>query len=407
MLSALTKQRVIPIFLIILIVFITWQTQTIDAVRSRIDKHRQGTAPVPVEPLGGEPVAPLIWSGATKFVPENTTQKITRPSYLEVDDSTTPYVKEKLAYVIWLSGAGVKGDDIDHDNYFIAVRILVWQLLHVKETKTKHDVVVMVPPTVSKVRCDRLTKDGAIVYPVEFLPGADAEWLKIEEHRWDEIFTKLRVLEMTQYNRILLLDGDSMVRAPLDPVFDDPHAKLLKTKDPKDVGYEAQPGEAPLPETYLLISGSEVWDSNHATPPTDESGLKKVGYFNAGFFMVAPSTAAFNYYKSFLGIPGRFDPKYQEQNLLNKAHEWKSPMPWREFKYIWNTRCPNEKDFEQGLVSMHEKWWDQPYIHDNQKVKDWLVARRWEMQGYYNAQDELAATSSTSAKSSKPSSKSS
>jgi alpha-N-acetylglucosamine transferase len=106
---------------------------------------------------------------------------------------------------------------------------------------------------------------------------------------------------------------------------------------------------------------------------------------NAGFFMLAPSIPAFKFYTSFLSIPNSFDPILPEQNLINLAHKWSGPMPWREVAYTWNVRCPNENDFKQSVVSVHEKWWKQPYIYESQPVKDWLFSRRYEMKGWYDA----------------------
>ncbi|KAL5461983.1 hypothetical protein PMIN07_005077 [Paraphaeosphaeria minitans] len=78
-------------------------------------------------------------------------------------------------------------------------------------------------------------------------------------------------------------------------------------------------------------------------------------------------------------------PKVPEQNLLNHVHRWDGPMPWSEVDYKWNIRCQTENDFAKGLVSMHEKWWTQPYLYENQGVKDWLRRQRWEMKGWYDA----------------------
>ena len=79
--------------------------------------------------------------------------------------------------------------------------------------------------------------------------------------------TKLRVLQMTQYDRILMLDGDTLLRNPLDGVFDDPSAQIQKVVPPK--GYKPLEGEAPLPETYLMAGKSEVhcWHMQHDFPP--------------------------------------------------------------------------------------------------------------------------------------------
>ncbi|KAL5115571.1 hypothetical protein ACEQ8H_006547 [Pleosporales sp. CAS-2024a] len=296
-----------------------------------------------------------------------------------------PDGREKLAYVTFLSGTLDQNEDLEADNYFVAIRILVWQLLHNLDTRTKNiDVVVMVTPSVSQSRRTRLEKDGAIVYPVEFLRST-SRWAKAEDPRWDDVMTKLRVWEMTQYSRILVMDGDSMLLHPLDGIFNDPATKIQTTKQLDN--YTAIKGEAPLPPTYLLASLSEVWDSTHDFPPTHGTGLKKPGYMNAGFFLLAPSLAAFNHYKSFLEIPNSFDPKYPEQNLLNQVHAWGGPMPWKEVSYTWNIRCPSDNDIDKGLVSLHEKWWTHPYLYENQRTKDWMTSKRWEMKGFYDAYD--------------------
>jgi alpha-N-acetylglucosamine transferase len=294
---------------------------------------------------------------------------------------------EKLAYVTFFSGTLDQDEDLENDKYFVAIRILCWQLLHNLSTRTKNiDVVVMVTPSVSQSRRERLAKDGAIVYPVEFL-RAESRWVKADKERWADVMTKLRVWEMTQYSRILVMDGDSMLLRPLDGVFDDPAAQIKPTQHLDN--YTAIEGESPLPETYLLASLSEVWDSTHQFPPTDGTGLKKYGYLNAGFFMLAPSIAAFEHYRSFLEIPNSFDPKYPEQNLMNMVHKWGGPMPWQELSYTWNIRCPSDIDVEKGVVSVHEKWWEQPFIYGNDKTKDWLRSRPWEMKGWYTAYDQF------------------
>lgn len=221
-----------------------------------------------------------------------------------------PNGMEKLSYVTFLSGTLDQDEDLEADNYFDAIRILVWRLLHNLETHSMDiDFVVMVTPSVSQSRRNRLEKDGDIVYPVEFLRST-SRWVKAEDPRWDDVMTKLRVWEMTQYSRILVMDGDSMLVRPLDGIFDDPDTQIQTTQQIDN--YTAIKGKAPLPPTYLLASLSEVWDSTHEFPPTDGTGLKKYGYMNAAFFMLAPSIPAFEHYRSFVEIPNSFDPEYPE-----------------------------------------------------------------------------------------------
>lgn len=112
---------------------------------------------------------------------------------------------EKLAYVTWLSSTVAEKDDQDmsKDVYFIGTRILVWQLLHYEKTRARGiDVVVLVTPDVSEPRRERLQKDGAIVRPIEFVHGKNDAWLRPKEDRWNDIMSKLRVWEMTEYSRV-------------------------------------------------------------------------------------------------------------------------------------------------------------------------------------------------------------
>lgn len=189
---------------------------------------------------------------------------------------------EKLAYVILLSGTvdSTQGEDLENDVYFVATRILVWQLLHVPETRTKHDVIVLVTPTVSQSRRDRLEKDGVQVRPVEFVEISGSPWIKGEARQFDDLMTKFRAWQLTEYNRVLLFDSDSMVRKNMDKIFDEPLAQIQKSLTG---GFKPLEGQMKWPDKYLFAGGSEVWDSNHKFPPThDGGGLKYKGNMNAG-----------------------------------------------------------------------------------------------------------------------------
>jgi alpha-N-acetylglucosamine transferase len=351
--------------LLVILITISFHEPTVDAL-----KHKTGFGHQSPSTSIHVPIPPVNPDGASGF-----------------DDKGN----EKLAYVVLLSGTidSAQGDDLEKDLYFQATRILIWQFLHVPESRTKHDVIVMVTPTVTEHRRERLRKDGAIVVPVDLVKTPHDGWVHagIERPQWDDLMTKFRAWQLTQYNRVLLLDGDTQLRHSLDGVFDEPLAQIQQSlTDPK---FQPLEGQVKWPEKYLFAGGSEVWDSNHKYPPFHggDGGLKGKGNMNAGFIILHPDEKMFEYLTSFMEIKDSFDPQYNEQALLNKAFEWEGPMPWKEVGYTWNIRCPNENDFEKGLPSMHEKWWEQPYIYDNQKVKDWLLAQRWEMKGWYTGHE--------------------
>lgn len=64
-------------------------------------------------------------------------------------------------------------------------------------------------------------------------------------------------------------------------------------------------------------------------------------------------------------------------------------MPRQEVAYTWNIRRSSDNDIDKGLVSLHEKWWTQPYLYENQRTKDWSKSKRWEMKGLYDAYDRF------------------
>ncbi|KAI9157886.1 hypothetical protein HJFPF1_05870 [Paramyrothecium foliicola] len=316
---------------------------------------------------------------------------IHRPEYLPAhnDSAATSTSTDRFAYVTFLTSTVDGGsEDLDADVYFIATRILVWQLLHDHDTKTSgHDVIVLVGPDVTESRCERLRKDGATVRSVALLHGHDDAWVVPKYSRWQDVMAKLRVWEMEEYSRILMLDGDMLLQAPLDGVFDDPGAVLLRTKP--DIGRKDD--EPELPQEYLLASLGEVDTDDHSWPPKQwehgwRSDVKEPGFFNAGFFILKPDKKMLQYFVALLDLKGRFDPKYPEQNLLNYAYRWDGAMPWREIDYTWNIRWATEDDLDGGAVSLHEKWWENPRSGSS-RVKDFLLSKRWAMEEYYKIHD--------------------
>jgi alpha-N-acetylglucosamine transferase len=295
---------------------------------------------------------------------------------------------EKIAYALLMSDAADQSEDLENDHYFVAARIVIWQLLHNPSTKTTNgaDVFVMVTPGVSESRIARLKKDGVQVRPVEVVHAPGDHWIVPDAPRLRDMMAKIRLWEMVEYSRILFLDSDFVLRSSLDGVFNDPRTQRVRTLDKETSNYTQLEGEAPLPATYLLASLPETSDSNHDFPPTN---INTPEYMNGGFFMLAPDLVMFEHFKSIMNIENSFNQKYMEQSLINYVHRKEGPMPWIETQEQWCIRYPNENDFEKGLVSMHEKWWEQLYIYDNEKVKDFLKSVRWEMKGWYDGRESI------------------
>jgi alpha-N-acetylglucosamine transferase len=290
--------------------------------------------------------------------------------------------KRKLAYMTLLTATMNEPENPSDDHYFMATRILGYQLMHQPTTKTQRDIpfVVLVTKDVKQDRRDLLIKDGAKVLQVENVE-VDTTWIHGEMPQWKDLMTKLRAWELTSYDLVAFLDGDFILNRCMDGMFDD---AAVTTQAQLATSNTTPDDEGKLPNTYLFTTMAEA-NPIHAYPPTAENnGYKDPNYFNAGFFLFRPDVVLFEHFKAILSIPHRFDPKYMEQNLLNYAFRRDGQMPWTNINdESWHIRFPSKKDKEAGVASMHDKWWAAQIDHSLQPYYDSI---RWRMEGFYEVQ---------------------
>lgn len=201
----------------------------------------------------------FIYTPLPEGYPENVqavTDKVWRPPASHNQQSFQLQelrdIKSKNAFVTLMAQEPESPMD---DHYFLATRLLTYQLVHAPETKSSIPLVIMVTKFVSEKKRNRLRKDGAIVVEVEDLR---AEWIyKSQFHnpRYGDVMTKLRAWELTQFELLCFIDIDMVVTAPLDGVFNDPAVKLQTTKKNPDF---IKADEAPHPPQYLFAATREV-----------------------------------------------------------------------------------------------------------------------------------------------------
>jgi alpha-N-acetylglucosamine transferase len=285
---------------------------------------------------------------------------------------TPTSIVQKHAYATFYSTRS-ENDTID-DPYFTATRVLTYQLLYRPETRTRKNIpfLVIVPPHVSERKRKVLRDEGATVVVVDYLlpntwkpdPG---------EKRWIDQFTKLRLFEQTQYERIAFMDNDMLVTKPLDDIFDE--KEVADPVVPINVT-ELREDEAALPAKYVLAAVTDNWGAggeNHPAAVTEGSQL------NGGFFVLQPSVQLFTYYKSVLEHPTHFNTAFMEMGLLNYAHRRNGNMPWAVLTPgKWNNNWPALLDLQHGSATLHDKFWDP-------SNKGWidreLVEMWWRVQG--------------------------
>lgn len=289
-----------------------------------------------------------------------------------------------LAYMTFFSATITDStdEDLTHDNYFMATRILGYRLMHDPETKTTRDIpfVVLVTENIPEQKRERLRRDGATVIEVPFL-SSKTGWIEdgAGDAAWKDLLAKLRAWEQLQYKRILFLDGDMIINKRMDGIFDEHESKL---KAPVE-GPDTQDFEAQLSEPYLLATMPETAPfHNHL--PFEDGDFKDLEYFNAGFFMLAPSMEMFDYYQRYLDEDHCFDPIYVEQNLLNYAHRRNGSAPWQHLSIDWNVRFPQLEDLEKGAVSFHDKFWN---AQMDGRLQPYYNSLRWRMEAFYELWD--------------------
>lgn len=263
----------------------------------------------------------------------------------------------KYAIATFLSGGSLSSDEKskdEYDNYYHGARVLAYQLLHANATRSSTPIpfLVLVTSNVSQRKRQQLTLDGATVVEVADVPLR--WWIKTGVTRWADQFTKLRIFQMVQYDRVLFVDADTLLTGPLDGIFVTPEART-----PKPTLFDARPKEVkademPLPVEYIFAARSDnalAGERDHPFLPN------KTSVFSAGFWIAAPSNAMFDYLMSVMGHYRRFNPHTMEQSLLNYAFRREGTMPWLELEYNWSATWPSEKDVKGGVVSLHEKFW--------------------------------------------------
>jgi alpha-N-acetylglucosamine transferase len=217
-------------------------------------------------------------------------------------------------------------DEIDdEDGYYLGTRVLAYQLLHSRSAGTNSSIpfIVLCTEDVLKRKRARLEKDGAIIRVVDRL---NADWVHPGSARWADVLAKLRLFEMTEWSKILFIDADHLVTARLDGVFYDEATLTQPTlANPEAV----RDDESALPRTYMLATHADFFGYEHPYPPPQDAS-----YLNCGFFVFSPSKVLFSYYASLLSLPGRFDPGFPEQNLLNYAHRREGNMPWKALVWV-------------------------------------------------------------------------
>ena len=313
----------------------------------------------------------LISTTAWVYLPDLLFHPTLDLDYGIVPDLTA---SSRLAIATFLSGDPDVADT--NDDYFRAARLMTYQLRHAPDTRSRDDIpfIVLVTTDVPAWKRNQLSKDGAIVIEAEDVPLS--WWIGTGVTRWRDQFTKLRLLQMIEYERILFVDADTLITKPLDGVFEEPGVRHPARSQLVERRGKVRWDEAKMPATYVFGARSDnqfLGERSHVFPP----GHTDV--FTAGFWVAAPSPELYEYLMSVMAHWRRFDPHTMEQSLLNYAFRRAGAMPWTELNARWSATWPNKEDLEAGVASLHEKFWKT----GPKALRKLYLAKRDEAEGFY------------------------
>jgi len=258
------------------------------------------------------------------------------------------------------------------DYYFEGTRIQIHNLLHKNSTKDPlgRPFVVLTTDDILPDQVEILERDGAIVRQIPSLLPPPVINMSVIDPRWKDQFSKLRLWNMSEYDRILYMDCDVLPIRPLSTLFDVD-------------GATDRDGDSWLFAAVYDSAWLRDWGKNpgHVIPanPDDKDGANA---FNAGLFLLQPNHKQAAYINSLYSHPPE-DLKYgccMEQDLLRYAYRDDGPFPWMRLSHMYNTQWPRIEDIT-GSHALHGKLWEESAPVHWRVRTHWFVA--WgEMRGW-------------------------
>jgi len=250
-----------------------------------------------------------------------------------------PSVSRNNAYALFFNESEtLLGGKPEESLEYIQIRMLVWQLLHDPQTRTRnYHVVVLVPSHVSEAKRDRLRLDGAIVKPLQDHTGAILEA--------SPLLPLLHVFNFVEYEKVAILAADTWLTRPMDAIFEDSATQSFAVTDVVDSGRTMR---LTRPKIYTFAATTSAQTHDHSYPLVHLEGNATFGCI-----VVGPSRESFTYYTSVAAM--QYYPS--EETLWNDVHAADGSMPMKYFNSSWHIDWPTYNDFRSGIASLRTESW--------------------------------------------------
>ncbi|KAG9153366.1 hypothetical protein Leryth_017273 [Lithospermum erythrorhizon] len=266
---------------------------------------------------------------------------------------------KECAYVTFLAGDGdyIKG--------------VVGLAKGLRKVQAAYPLVVAVLPDVPEDHRRILANQGCVVRPIEPVPVTENKLLQFARPYFGINYSKLRIWEIVEYEKMIYLDADIQVFENIDHLFD------------MEDGYFYGVVDCLCEMSNKPCNDTIQW-------PT-ELGQSPPYYFNGGMFMFQPSLSTYNQLlDTFNSVPST---PFAEQDLLNMffrdtskpldpSYNFLLTMLWRHPEYVEVDKvkvvhycAPGSKPWrftgeephmDRDDVKMFvKKWWD---IYNDDKL---------------------------------------
>eukprot|EP00435_Cladocopium_sp_Y103_P055919 s1104_g18.t1 len=316
------------------------------------------------------------WSGFCSVCKRPLQVRVADPAASVRNVEVAPHARKRFAFLVCLWGSS--------KDYVLGALVLGFSI---NRTKTKHSLVCLHTDDVPKEHLELLSLfwECRLVQHIEV---AAAQRLstdsRIEESRFFKVFTKLRALEQTDFEKVLVMDIDLLVLSSIDDLFELPAPAALKRGMNR--------GKWPYRHGDDL-DGSTFFGGRN--PGNEHSWGQGTG-INAGVMLLAPNLGDFLTMQEELvepWHPGHVRGNGPEQDYLSRFF---ADRPWRHISvennfqvhHMYNALQPLLEDCERLVVCRNFKTVRVVHFSGDSGVKPWTRCLKKEFGWPNRAQDE-------------------
>ncbi|KAG8906190.1 hypothetical protein FRB99_007406 [Tulasnella sp. 403] len=278
--------------------------------------------------------------------------------------------------------------------HYLPGLILIHQTL--KAANTRYPLVVMATPQLDATSRALITRRGMSIRDIDLLkPRPGTHHLADHDKRFEDTWTKLRVFELVEYDRVVLMDADMLVRKNMDELMDMqlPNdciaASHVCACNPRRLTHYPRDW---IPENCAHTP--MVAPDCLANPPRiTANSPRPYRLLNSGLVVLTPSLKTFSGIEEFLHTsPLVATFSFPDQDLLSAFFAGR----WKPLSYIYNAlktlrhvhpRMWRDHDVKCVHYIMEKPWASRP--GKGQKKNEYAVVNGWWWDQYHVLEREM------------------